>query len=558
MDQYELERKALYYKATQCYRRRDNQSHEEGLYYLEQASSLGSPEAYKLLGILYTSGQYEPFPARSMERAVKCYRKAAELGDAEAMYWLSQCYEMGAGTDLDPGQAALWRQMAVEAGFETEEEDVAPGAASAAKPKAQPEGREANSSAQAAVSPGKTGAQTGKSQPDPMAQTAPVRQAQGSVPGRISLKTEPVRVAEMKPEPVKRISGEKAEKDFLEADRAYEEAVANECSERMKKIPRKWALVYGSFTLEAVVIFVLLLFLLMRLAVKDSAGSGIFWVTAAVLGLVLTGLGCLAGRSKGLREAGETNAYENSAFCKGFRGAEPPKKEQSLPYRTYRGMRRRYMAARIGNPVELSRLNEGAPSRKDGLMIPGWIFTTRRGFARPDFVILTQKAFYVVAELELEGRISGTRSDALWTLRWESADKRGGMGGQYVRTLPNLLEENDFALQTVKSDLQLLDPLPIENIPYYNVVMFPRELDISGLQLEDTPGSVMLIQGGADQLISAIEAKDALLPCHGVSPEGLERLLKALAEKQYVRREERKDGARSSYRALNRAEFKDK
>ena len=88
--------------------------------------------------------------------------------------------------------------------------------------------------------------------------------------------------------------------------------------------------------------------------------------------------------------------------------------------------------------------------------------------------------------------------------------------------------------------------------------MFPRELDLSGLQLEDTPGSVMLIQGGADQLISAIEAKDALLPCHGVSPEGLERLLKALAEKQYVRREERKDGARSSYRALTRAEVKDK
>ena len=44
------------------------------------------------------------------------YRKAAEGGDEEAMYWLGQCYELGIGVEADAKEAAYWTEQAKEHG----------------------------------------------------------------------------------------------------------------------------------------------------------------------------------------------------------------------------------------------------------------------------------------------------------------------------------------------------------------------------------------------------------------------------------------------------------
>ena len=111
MENNELERMALYYKALDCYKRRDPESHDEGFLFLQEAAEKGSSDAMKLIGVLKMSGQYDPYPKKDLPSAVEWYRKAAEAGDEEAMYWLSQCYEMGMGVKVSKREAKKWRNV---------------------------------------------------------------------------------------------------------------------------------------------------------------------------------------------------------------------------------------------------------------------------------------------------------------------------------------------------------------------------------------------------------------------------------------------------------------
>lgn len=55
---------------------------------------------------------------RDKALGVECYRKAAELGHAEAQFLLGNCYSLGDGVDKDMAEAMKWYQKACDQGLE--------------------------------------------------------------------------------------------------------------------------------------------------------------------------------------------------------------------------------------------------------------------------------------------------------------------------------------------------------------------------------------------------------------------------------------------------------
>ena len=60
---------------------------------------------------------------KKYEEAVPFLRKAADQGNAKAMYGLGLLYDLGTGVDKDLEAAAQWYQKALDAGFEPRDEE---------------------------------------------------------------------------------------------------------------------------------------------------------------------------------------------------------------------------------------------------------------------------------------------------------------------------------------------------------------------------------------------------------------------------------------------------
>jgi TPR repeat protein len=65
-------------------------------------------------GVAYANGDGV---TEDLAEAVRCYRKAADLGYSDAMNNLGLCYEQGEGVSLDYVQAVSWYRKAAEAGY---------------------------------------------------------------------------------------------------------------------------------------------------------------------------------------------------------------------------------------------------------------------------------------------------------------------------------------------------------------------------------------------------------------------------------------------------------
>jgi len=63
--------------------------------------------SYNLLGVGVAADERE---------AVSWYRKAAELGQADAQYNLGSCYDAGVGVETDKAEAKSWYQKAANQG----------------------------------------------------------------------------------------------------------------------------------------------------------------------------------------------------------------------------------------------------------------------------------------------------------------------------------------------------------------------------------------------------------------------------------------------------------
>ena len=60
---------------------------------------------------------YAAYEAGDYAEAVKCYRKAAEQGDAAAQYNLGVIYYNGEGVTQDYAEAVKWYRKAAEQGY---------------------------------------------------------------------------------------------------------------------------------------------------------------------------------------------------------------------------------------------------------------------------------------------------------------------------------------------------------------------------------------------------------------------------------------------------------
>jgi TPR repeat protein len=61
---------------------------------------------------------------QNYEKAFEWYQKAADAGDAYAMYEVAHCYENGEGVDSDEDLYIEWLEKARDAGLECAEEEL--------------------------------------------------------------------------------------------------------------------------------------------------------------------------------------------------------------------------------------------------------------------------------------------------------------------------------------------------------------------------------------------------------------------------------------------------
>ena len=79
-----------------------------------QSANEGDAESQFAMGDWYSRGE-SGLPKDALE-AAKCYRKAAEAGDADARYKLAVCYDYGQGVQEDEVEATKWYRKAAEVG----------------------------------------------------------------------------------------------------------------------------------------------------------------------------------------------------------------------------------------------------------------------------------------------------------------------------------------------------------------------------------------------------------------------------------------------------------
>jgi hypothetical protein len=124
-----------------------NTAFEIGIFWLEMAAEQGLPEALAHLGVCHENGSHYP---KNLDKAIECYKKAAEQNDAlalanlgiiymtqdhkqedeafaclskaaqqnqtKAVYWLGTCYMNGIGVEKDETKAIKQWQLANEKG----------------------------------------------------------------------------------------------------------------------------------------------------------------------------------------------------------------------------------------------------------------------------------------------------------------------------------------------------------------------------------------------------------------------------------------------------------
>ena len=89
------------------------QNYAEAVKCFRKAAEKGNANAQFYLGVCFDNGKGVP---QDYSEAVKWYRKAAEQGDADAQCNLGVCYENGDGVPLDYSEAVKWYRKAAEQG----------------------------------------------------------------------------------------------------------------------------------------------------------------------------------------------------------------------------------------------------------------------------------------------------------------------------------------------------------------------------------------------------------------------------------------------------------
>uniref|UniRef100_A0A7S4E0T1 Uncharacterized protein n=1 Tax=Lotharella globosa TaxID=91324 RepID=A0A7S4E0T1_9EUKA len=86
------------------------ESNLKALELLSKAAELGHPRGQRDLGV------WHEVIKKDAKQAIRWYSKAAEQGDAEAMFYLALCYGNGRGAPQDDKKAVSWHRKAADQG----------------------------------------------------------------------------------------------------------------------------------------------------------------------------------------------------------------------------------------------------------------------------------------------------------------------------------------------------------------------------------------------------------------------------------------------------------
>ena len=547
MENNELERMALYYKALDCYKRRDPESHDEGFLFLQEAAEKGSSDAMKLIGVLKMSGQYDPYPKKDLPSAVEWYRKAAEAGDEEAMYWLSQCYEMGMGVKVSKREAKKWRKEAIAHGFELDEpepEEKQP----APKPTPKPAPKPAKQPAVEETKPVNRPAVQAE-MPKPAARPAEGTEQTARLPVISEEEKPEIKPAPKKPEeevkPLEPLSERAVDVKSILTGKGKDAAGQSTAEEEAKSAAAR-AAAYQKVAMPAVIDFASdvkeadrrddedahlfsdsyqraslfrgistgiiigivlmgILYLVIHSIIDTQQAIALFLGATGVVLLIGVALGAIWGIKRAGSRYQKEDAYRKTAFYQSFHAdLSSMNEQQSWCYRIYRSMEKNYLPVSNRKVPDLTHVREYR-----GAMYPGWVFGTGTDDNRPEFVFLTDRAIYVICTRYLKGKLTGTYKDLDWML--EVPEDREGL----VK-VENLVIRNELQTERLKAELSRVSKIPIGDIPFYNIVFLNDEVDISGLRVIGGAEKTMLVQGPYDKLRIAIGGKESTIHTHGV------------------------------------------
>jgi tetratricopeptide (TPR) repeat protein len=102
---------SIYKQAREFY---DRKEYAKAIPILRKAAALGNHEAMTDLGVCYQLAWGVP---RNYGEASSMYRKAADCGNARAQYYLALCYEGGVGVGEDKEEARKWYQKSADQGY---------------------------------------------------------------------------------------------------------------------------------------------------------------------------------------------------------------------------------------------------------------------------------------------------------------------------------------------------------------------------------------------------------------------------------------------------------
>jgi|GEM_PF-3871443 len=547
MDNQQLELRAAYYKALECYKRDDELSHDEGFYFLRTAAEGGVAEAMKYLGVLRLSGQYDPYPAMNTEEGVSWLKKAAAAGDSEAMYWLSRCYETGNGVPRNKREAKQWRKEALANGYiEKTPEEIA---------KEEQQLRERAEHQAKAVA----AAEEAKKAAEEAAQQRRIEQEAKAEERRIE--------QEKKAEERKKEAEERAEKRKQEAEeraearkeippilsvpvpavnasfeiepegetvteQAVEQRNSEIYAEDVAKMRAKEERDLESFTDRyetgmmiksggAVFLFclavVLLLYLIFKEVLDTQAKTLIFWAAGLIVILIFTAIGCIRGSHGSTSRVDREEEYRDTSFFQNFMvNLQDVDNEKENPqiawkYRIFRSLDRTYLPVTTREVPDLSQIREYS-----GLMYAGLEFGTAPNLKKPDFLIVTDRAAYCIMGAYVKGSLSGSYQDAQWTLKSADETKARGKGADEAKKMDNLILKNQEALNAAKRTLQEYAGISLEGIPFYNLIVLNPEADITAVRFLGAGENTRMIQGPPDKVRTVISVFERDLHTHEI------------------------------------------
>ncbi len=535
MEDNSQEMLALYQNAVKCYQQLEPEKHDEGFQLLLEAAENGVTPACKMLGLLYMSGQYAPYPEMDQSMAVKCWRMAAVNGDAEAMFWLGQCYEDGIGVGVNEEEARIWKKFAVENGFIAEGDEVSELPAEPEKIDVTAEEEEKHKSRKKSKSEKKV--QNEKKTEKPLLKT--VQKISEKIEETATKKDE-VKAESPKTErkwlrmPVS--SGEtlirKQSYQLKEADKKKEEEEAEALrfareEEEARRTSNLYRMRMGIGGAICCLLFMWILILLGYWLIREPGKEYmfIFWTLACLVSMMCVVVGYNVGVKKAQKRIETVAEYRKTAFYHAY-GCElgQMNRQQKWCFKIYRSLAKNYFPVTYRRKLDLPELRGYR-----GCLYTNWVYQSGNEKAQPEFVILTEKAVYVIRTEYLTGRIQGDLVDVAWSLFSD------GEKDITAEKIPNLVDENARNIRIIKEDLVQYFDLPLEQIPFYNVIFLNEEVDVKGLRRMAAEDDTVFIQGFSDKLRGSLGVWESRIPTHNM---GLDELVFAFEQigRQFIKR----------------------